>query len=65
LHNLIRELSHKHKITLVCEKRDYQGEVEISELKKFCKKVVTVPRRKQWSLKNILKTGKLPELKKK
>lgn len=57
MHNLIRELSHKHKITLVCEKRDYQGEVEISELKKFCKKVVTVPRRKQWSLKNILKTG--------
>lgn len=57
LYNLIRELSDKHKITLICEKRGYQGEVEISELKKFCKKVITVPRKKQWSLKNILKAG--------
>lgn len=57
LYNLIKELSSKHKITLICEKRDYQGDTEISELKKFCKKVITVPRMKQWSLKNILKTG--------
>ncbi|OGH24804.1 MAG: hypothetical protein A3B47_00205 [Candidatus Levybacteria bacterium RIFCSPLOWO2_01_FULL_39_24] len=57
LYNLIKELSHKHKITLVCEKRDYQGDAEISELKKFCKKVISVPRKKQWSLKNITKTG--------
>jgi polysaccharide biosynthesis protein PslH len=57
LYNLIKELSSKHKITLICEKRSNQGDVEISELKKFCKKVITVPRRKQWSLKNILKTG--------
>jgi len=57
LYNLIKELSRKHKITLVCEKRDYQGDVEIGELKKFCKKVITVPRRKQWSLRNIVKTG--------
>lgn len=57
LYNLIKELSSKHRITLVCEKRDYQGDVEINELKKFCKKVITVNRRKQWSIKNILKTG--------
>ena len=57
MYNLIKELSHKHKITLVCEKRDYQGDAEISELKKFCKKVISVPRKKQWSLKNITKTG--------
>ncbi|MDP2585333.1 MAG: glycosyltransferase family 4 protein [Candidatus Levybacteria bacterium] len=57
LYNLIKELSAKHKITLVCEKRDHQGDVEISEVKKFCKKVITVPRKKQWSLKNIIKTG--------
>jgi glycosyltransferase involved in cell wall biosynthesis len=57
LYNLIRELSKKHKITLICEKRDYQRETEINELKKFCKKVITVSREKQWSIKNILKTG--------
>ena len=57
LYNLIKELSKKHKITLICEKRDYQTEKEISELRKFCKKVIAVPRKKQWSLVNIIKTG--------
>jgi polysaccharide biosynthesis protein PslH len=57
LYNLIKELSNKHKITLICEKRDYQGEVEVNELRKLCKKVITVQRRKQWSIGNILKTG--------
>lgn len=57
LYNLIKELSRKHKITLICEKRDYQGNVEVSELKKFCKKVITVDRKKQWTIGNILKTG--------
>jgi polysaccharide biosynthesis protein PslH len=60
LFNLIKELSGKHKITLICEKRNYQGEAEIIEVKKFCKKVITVPRRKQWSIKNIVKTGLSP-----
>lgn len=44
-------------VTLICEKRDYQGDAEINELKKFCKKVIAVPRNKQWTVKNILKTG--------
>ncbi|MBI2613607.1 MAG: glycosyltransferase family 4 protein [Candidatus Levybacteria bacterium] len=57
LYNLIKELSKIHKITLICEKRDYQGDSEINELKKFCKKVITVNRKKQWTVKNILKTG--------
>ena len=57
LYNLIKELSSKHKITLICEKRDYQGDAEINELKKLCKKVVVIPREKQWSIENILKTG--------
>ena len=61
LYNLIKELSKKHKITLICEKRDYQGEAEISELKKFCKKVITVNRKKQWTIGNILKTGLSPQ----
>jgi polysaccharide biosynthesis protein PslH len=57
LYNLIKELSDKHKITLICEKRDYQGDEEILEIKKFCKKIIAVPRKKQWSMKNVLKTG--------
>ena len=57
LYNLIKQLSKKHSITLICEKRDYQGDAEVAELKKFCKKIITIPRRNQWSLKNILKTG--------
>jgi polysaccharide biosynthesis protein PslH len=57
LYNLIKELSGKHRITLICEKRSYQGEAEINELKKFCKKVIAIPRKKQWSMKNIVKTG--------
>ncbi|MBI4096244.1 MAG: glycosyltransferase [Candidatus Levybacteria bacterium] len=57
LYNLLKELSGKHMVTLICEKRDYQGDAEINELKKFCKKVIAVPRNKQWTVKNILKTG--------
>ena len=57
LYNLIKHLSDKHDITLICEKRDYQGEDDVKELEKFCKKVITIKREKQWSTKNILKTG--------
>ncbi|MDO8583217.1 MAG: glycosyltransferase family 4 protein [bacterium] len=57
LFNLIKELSEKHTITLICEKRDYQGESDIKELSKFCKKVITIPRKKQWTMENIVKTG--------
>ena len=57
LYNLIKQLCKKHKITLICEKRDYQRDAEVAELKKFCKKIITIPRRNQWSLTNILKTG--------
>ena len=57
LYNLIKELSKKHSITLICEKRNYQKEKDIEEVRKFCKKIITVDRKKQWSLSNILKTG--------
>lgn len=57
LYNLIKQLSRQHKITLICEKRDYQRDAEVRELKKFCKKIITVNRKKQWTLVNILKTG--------
>lgn len=57
LFNIIRELSKTHQITLVCEKRDHQTEDDILEVKKYCKEVITVPRKKQWSFENILKSG--------
>lgn len=57
LYNFIKELSRKHEITLICEKRNNQTKKDIDEVKRFCKKVITVDRKKQWSIKNILKTG--------
>ena len=57
LYNLIKNIAEKHEITLICEMRDYQTKEDIEEVKKFCKKVITVKRKKQWSGGNILKTG--------
>ena len=57
LYNLIKQLSKKHEITLICEKRNYQTEEDVLEIKKFCKKVKIINRKKQWSIANILKTG--------
>lgn len=57
LYNLIKNLSEKHDITLICEKRDFQKEEDIQEVEKICKKVITITRKKQWSVDNILKTG--------
>jgi len=56
LYNLIKELSKKNEITLICEKRLHQTEDDIKEVEKICKKVITVERKKQWSLRNIFKT---------
>ncbi len=57
LYNLIKALSGKHEITLICEKRDYQTPEDINEIEKICKKVITIKRKKQWSLQTIAKTG--------
>ena len=57
LYNLIKNLSRKHSITLVCEKRDNQTEEDLAQVEKICEKVITVRRRRQWSIENILKTG--------
>lgn len=56
LYNLLRRLSLNHDITLVCEKRDYQTDQDIEEIKKFCRLKV-FNRKKQWSYKNILYAG--------
>jgi polysaccharide biosynthesis protein PslH len=57
LYNLIRQLSKKHEITLVCEKRPNQTERDVIEMGKICNSVLTVERKLQWSIKNIVKTG--------
>ncbi|GIV44998.1 MAG: glycosyl transferase family 1 [Bacteroidia bacterium] len=57
LYNLLKSLKHRHEITLICEKREYQTANDIEAVEKVCKKVITFPRRKQWSIANILKTG--------
>ncbi len=57
LYNLIKQLSKKHEITLVCERRNFQKDSDVEEIKKYCKKVLTVRRKKQWSFVNILKTA--------
>jgi polysaccharide biosynthesis protein PslH len=57
LYNLIKELSKKHQITLICEKRENQTEADKEEISKICKKVITINRKKQWSAGNILKTA--------
>jgi polysaccharide biosynthesis protein PslH len=57
LFNLIKQLSAKHKLTLICEKRLSQTDEDCAEVEKYCQKVITVPRKKQWSLPTIIKTG--------
>jgi len=57
LYNLIKELSEKHEITLICEKRPNQTHADIDMVKKICKDVITVERKKQWSASNVLKAG--------
>lgn len=57
LYNLIKNISKENEITLICEKRDFQTQQDTEEVEKICKKVVTVKRKKQWSMQNILKTG--------
>lgn len=57
LYNILKGLSKNHEITLICEKRDYQTEDNIMSVKKFCKEIITVERKKQWSIRNIANTA--------
>ncbi|HSW87855.1 MAG TPA: hypothetical protein VLG12_01710, partial [Candidatus Saccharimonadales bacterium] len=57
LYNLIKALSKKYKITLICEQRGFQTEQDVNEIKKFCEDVFTVDRKQQWAWQNIVKTG--------
>lgn len=57
LYNLIKNLSKENEIILICEKRSSQTKEDVKEIEGICKKVITVDRKKQWSLQNIIKTG--------
>lgn len=57
LFNIIAQLSKKHEIVLVCEKRPFQTTADVDVLKQFCKTIITFPRKKQWSISNIVKTA--------
>jgi len=57
LYNILKILSQNHEVILVCEKRDYQSEKDKDEIEKICKKVITVDRKKQWTLSNIVSSG--------
>lgn len=57
LYNLIKLLHTKHEVTLICEKRPHQTEADIKELEKICQNVITIPRKRQWGIENVLKSG--------
>lgn len=56
LYNIIKELSKRHKITLICEIRPHQTDADIQEMKKLCEDVLVVKHRKPWSRQHLLRT---------
>lgn len=59
-YKLIKLLSKKHDITLVCFSRSHNTKDHIDHMRKFCKKVIVIQRGKTWTLTNILRTGFSP-----
>jgi len=57
LYNLLKQLSTRHKITLICEIRSMQNEENVKQVEKLCEEVIVIPHRKPWTFKNIVKTG--------
>lgn len=59
-YKLIKLLSEKHDITLVCFTRQHNTPDQIEHMRRFCKKIIVIERGKTWTLKNILRTGFSP-----
>ena len=57
LFNIMKGLSKKHRITLICEKRSSQTEDDVRKVKEITHEVIVFDRKKQWSIGNILKAG--------
>lgn len=60
LFNLIKKLGALHEITLVAECRKDPDANDYKTVKKYCRKIVTVHRKKQWSIRNILTSAVSP-----
>lgn len=56
-YNLLKNLSNRHEITLFSFIRKERERQHISELEKFCEKVMVFKRRKAWDIRNILLSG--------
>jgi len=59
-YKLIKLLSQRHEITLVCFSRQHNTPDQVAHLKQFCRQVFVIERGKTWTLKNILRTGFSP-----
>ncbi len=59
-YKLIKLLSERHDITLVCFSRQHNTADQIAHLKQFCRQVFVIERGKTWTVKNILRTGTSP-----
>jgi hypothetical protein len=56
-YNLLKRLGKRHKITLIAYTRPTNTVGDIREVQKLCQKVITLPKIKTWTIKNILRTG--------
>lgn len=59
-YKLIKLLSKRNDITLVCFSRQHNTNDQVDHMRKFCKKVIVIERGKTWTIKNILRTGFSP-----
>lgn len=59
-YNLLKNLSKKHKITLVSFVRNSNEKQHLVNLKPYCEKILIYERRKAWSPLNILLAGLTP-----
>jgi len=54
---LIKRLSKRHEITLVCFTRVHNTEDQVKHMQQFCRKVMVFERGKAWTIPNVLRTG--------
>ena len=57
---LIKRISKKHDITLVCFTREHNTAEQVKHMEQFCRKVLIFERGKAWTIPNILRTGFSP-----
>lgn len=57
LFNILKQLQKEHEVTLIAEIRPHQTAADVKEVEKICRNVITVQRKKQWSLRNVITSG--------